>query len=94
MAGKLGKTIQSAQHRVLIDLLIARREAAGLTQAELANRLGEYQSFVARLESGQRRVNVVEFLRLSSTLDFDAAEALQAISGVVSIEKNASLRRK
>lgn len=94
MAGNLGKTIQSAQHRALIDLLIARREAAGLTQAELANRLGEYQSFVARLESGQRRVDVVEFLRLSFTLNFDASEALQAISGVISTKKNASLRKK
>lgn len=90
----MGKTIQSAQHRALIDLLIARREAAGLTQAELANRLGEYQSFVARLESGQRRVDVVEFLRLSFTLNFDASEALQAISGVISTKKNASLRKK
>jgi transcriptional regulator with XRE-family HTH domain len=68
----LGKTLQTPRHKALIDLLIAKREAAGLTQTELANRLGEYQSFVARLESGQRRVDVVEFLELSSVLGFDA----------------------
>jgi transcriptional regulator with XRE-family HTH domain len=63
----------------LIDLLIDRREAAGLTQAQLAARLGEYQSFVARLESGQRRVDVVEFLNLAEILGFDPAKAISSL---------------
>jgi len=73
------KTLSSRRHRSLIDLLIKRREAAGMTQAELAARLGQYQSFVARLESGQRRVDVVEFLELSEVLGFNAAEAIKTI---------------
>nr|WP_210273503.1 helix-turn-helix transcriptional regulator [Rhizobium leguminosarum] len=60
--------------------MIEKREAAGLTQIDLANKLGEYQSFVARLESGQRRVDVVEFLELSEILDFDPYKALQTVS--------------
>ncbi len=47
-----------------------------MTQADLAARLGEYQSFVARLESEQRRVDVVEFLALAETLGFDPAKAV------------------
>jgi len=50
-----------------------------MTQADLAARLGEYQSFVARLESGQRRVDVVEFLELAETLGFDPAKAISAL---------------
>jgi transcriptional regulator with XRE-family HTH domain len=76
----VSKTLGSARHRALIDLLIQRREGAGLTQAELAERLGEYQSFVARLESGQRRVDVVEFLELAGILGFDAATELNRIA--------------
>jgi transcriptional regulator with XRE-family HTH domain len=76
MAGTLGKTLQSARHKALIELLIAKREEAGLTQAVLAKRLGEYQSFVARLESGQRRVDVVEFLKMADVLGFDSAKAI------------------
>jgi transcriptional regulator with XRE-family HTH domain len=72
----LRKSLGSARHKALIDLLIQEREAAGLTQADLADRLGEYQSFVARLESGQRRIDVVEFLDLAEILGFDPAKAI------------------
>jgi transcriptional regulator with XRE-family HTH domain len=82
MAGILGKTLQSERHRALIDLLIAKREAAGLTQTELANLLGEYQSFVARLESGQRRVDVIEFLQISEILKIDTTSALRSIQRI------------
>src|SRR3954468_24089139 len=76
----LVKTLGSRRHKALIALLIERREAAGLTQTQLADRLGEYQSFVARLESGQRRVDVVEFLELAEVLGFDAGKALRVVS--------------
>ncbi len=67
------KTLGTQRHRALIAILIEKREAAGFTQVELATQLGEYQSFVARLESGQRRVDVVEFIRLAEILKFDPA---------------------
>lgn len=54
-----------------------------MTQADLAKQLGEYQSFVARLESGQRRIDVVEFLALADALKFDPCKALRAIRKVV-----------
>ena len=78
--GGLSKSLGTARHNALISLLISKREAAGLTQAELAEGLGEYQSFVARLESGQRRVDVVEFLQLAEVLNFDATKAIRQLT--------------
>jgi ribosome-binding protein aMBF1 (putative translation factor) len=75
----LEKTLASKRHKALIALLIERREAAGMTQTQLADRLGQYQSFVARLESGQRRVDVVEYLELAAALGFDAGKMLAAV---------------
>jgi transcriptional regulator with XRE-family HTH domain len=75
----LATTLGSKRHKALIDLLIGKREAAGMTQADLAARLGQYQSFVARLESGQRRVDVVEFIELAEMLGFDPAKAISAL---------------
>ncbi|WP_415810416.1 helix-turn-helix domain-containing protein [Litorimonas haliclonae] len=68
------KTLGSDRHKSLIRFLIAKREAAGFTQSELARRLGEYQSFVARLESGQRRIDLVEFETFAEILGFDPRE--------------------
>ena len=75
----MAKTLGSPRQKALIEFIVSRREVSGLTQAELAKRLGEYQSFVARLESGQRRVDVVEFLSLAEVLKFDPAKALRSI---------------
>ena len=78
----LDKSLGSTRHKALIALLIQKRESAGLTQAELAKLLGEYQSFVARLESGQRRLDVIEFIKLAEVLSFDAPSLLKHLQMV------------
>jgi transcriptional regulator with XRE-family HTH domain len=78
----LVKTLGTNQHKALVAALIVAREAAGMTQTQLADALGEYQSFVARLESGERRIDVIEFIRLSRVIGFNAEEILRKISGI------------
>jgi transcriptional regulator with XRE-family HTH domain len=78
----VAKTLGSARQVALVGLLIAARERAGLTQTDLATRLGEYQSFVARLESGQRRIDVVELIEIASILGIDAADVVKAVAAV------------
>lgn len=57
------KTLHSAENERFRDLLRKARVQAGLTQMELASRLGVPQSFVSKYESGERRLDVLE-LRL------------------------------
>ncbi len=76
------KTLTTKRHQKLIELLIRYREKAGLTQSELAEKLDEYQSFIARMESGQRRLDVVEFLTLAELLRFDAVDVLKQLKRV------------
>ncbi|MGQ3486960.1 helix-turn-helix domain-containing protein [Roseovarius pacificus] len=68
------KTLGDQRHDELIRFLVEKRGQAGLKQVELAERMKVYQSFIARLESGQRRVDVVELIKLGEVLDFDPAE--------------------
>ncbi len=56
-----------------------RRQLAELTQAELAARLHRPQSFVAKYESGTRRIEVIELLDLAEALGFDPVELLAAV---------------
>ena len=72
--GDLSKTLGTSRHRALIAFLTAKRHAAGMSQTDLAKALGEYQSFVARMESGQRRIDVIEYEKLAQILKFDVHE--------------------
>jgi len=57
------KTLHSDEHERFRELLREARVQAGLTQLDLASRLGVPQSFVSKYESGERRLDVLE-LRL------------------------------
>lgn len=58
------KSLRSPQHRELLRRLTKARENAGLTQQELARRLRRHQSFIAKYETGERRIEVVEFVQI------------------------------
>jgi transcriptional regulator with XRE-family HTH domain len=78
----MSRTLGSSRHRALKDFLVRKRKQAGLTQAEVAKKLGRYQSFVATVEAGQRKVDVVELLAFSEAIGFDAREAIKRLSAV------------
>lgn len=48
----------------MLQLPINRAKAAGLTQVEGAKRLGRPQSLVAKLEAGERRLDVIRFAQM------------------------------
>lgn len=54
------KTIFSKDYSILLRELRKARKRSGLSQEELAGRLGESQSFVSKCERGERRLDVVE----------------------------------
>lgn len=58
------KTIYTVYQEAFAARMVALREAAGLTQRELAQRLRRPQSVVAAIELGQRRVDTLELFRI------------------------------
>jgi transcriptional regulator with XRE-family HTH domain len=69
----------SPRFEALRDLLVEARRSAGLTQTQVAARLGRYQSYVAAIEAGQRRVDVIEFLDLAEAVGFEPAKMIRAL---------------
>lgn len=65
------KTLRSSRQVRLIDLLVEQRKRAGLSQADLAKKLDRYQSVVSSIESGGRRVDVIELLDIAAAIDLD-----------------------
>ena len=72
----MAKTIHSNGHEALRQALIRARKDGGLTQADLASRLHCHQSMVARIESGERRIDVVELVVLARALGIEDGELL------------------
>jgi len=61
------------------SLLTDARIKAGLTQIDVAIRLGRPQSFVSKYESGERRLDVVEFLEVCASVEVDPVNLLSEI---------------
>nr|WP_232272161.1 helix-turn-helix transcriptional regulator [Thiosulfatihalobacter marinus] len=76
---RVAKTIRSKGQEALCQALVDARNKAGLSQQQLAARLKRPQSFVARLESGERRIDVVEFTVLARVIGFDKDEVLSIV---------------
>jgi transcriptional regulator with XRE-family HTH domain len=66
------KTIHSKRHKRLIELVTAERKRAEIRQVQLAKKLKRSQSWIARLESGERRLDVIELIDLAEAIGFDA----------------------
>jgi transcriptional regulator with XRE-family HTH domain len=75
----LTKSLHSPEYAALRDLLVAARRRAGLTQHEVASRLRRPQSFVAKYEGGERRLDVIEFIAVSKVLQSDPVKLLRAL---------------
>ena len=71
--------IKVEQYKAVGATLAASRKHSGFTQQDLAKRLGKPQSFVSEYERGQRRIDIVEFIRIARTLDADPVSILLEI---------------
>jgi transcriptional regulator with XRE-family HTH domain len=58
-----------APYEGLSRIVIARRQALGLTQQELAERVGTSHSVISRIESGQRPTSVTTLRRLAGAFE-------------------------
>lgn len=65
------KSVFTDAYRIFLAALVAARKDAGVTQVELADRLGKPQPFISAIERGVRRVDVVEFYAIARALRVD-----------------------
>lgn len=80
---EMSKTIRSEGQQELCRVLVEVRKSRGMTQGDLAARLGCQQSLVARLESGERRLDVIEFVAISRVLAIAPGDLLARIEPLV-----------
>ncbi|MBR0959261.1 helix-turn-helix domain-containing protein [Bradyrhizobium japonicum] len=71
------KSLKSAEYARLIALLVATRHKAGIRQQALAKKLRKPQSFIAKYEGGERRLDVIEFITIAEALGADPLKLLR-----------------
>lgn len=67
----MAKTLHSKRQDVLVTAIAEHRRAKGLSQAQVAKALGRHQPFIANIESGERRVDLLELLALADIIELD-----------------------
>jgi len=77
-ARRIRKSVHSPEQQLLRELLGARVKA-GLTQQKLAKRIGTHQSFVAKYEGGERRLDVIEFITIARAIGADPLRLLRGL---------------
>ena len=70
----MSKTIYRHEYDVLLTLLKNHRKAAGLTQVECSKALERPQSFMSDVETGSRRLDIVQLRDLCKVLDIGLTE--------------------
>lgn len=77
------KTLNTPEHKVLLEVLKGLRADAGLRQVDVAERLGVHQSFVSKYESGERRLDLVELRQVADALQTDLAGLVRSFEAAL-----------
>jgi len=75
----MARSIRNLGYTNLRERLIQAREDAGITQADLAARLGRTQSFVSKYEQGERRLDVIDFVLVCHHLSISPSDLLSSL---------------
>lgn len=85
-AAFMASALTESSYRAFVLRLIALRRQAGLTQRELAARLGRQQSYVNKTERFERRIDPSEFMTIVRALGFDPVEEFGVVVAELSKE--------
>jgi transcriptional regulator with XRE-family HTH domain len=78
----MSKELRSPRHDALRKFLKLERQRTELTQGQLAAKLGWNQRSLSDIETGAKRVTVLELVSIAQALGFDPNLALKAIEGI------------
>lgn len=70
----MGKSIHQKRYHIMIALLRNKREAIGMTQIQLAERLDVSQTVISKIETCERRLDVVELIDVCNAINISVID--------------------
>ena len=77
------KSVHTRAYKALCERLVAARREAGLSQQALAQKLGRPQSFVAKYEGGERRIDLIELMEICGAVGLDVSRLVRALKATM-----------
>jgi transcriptional regulator with XRE-family HTH domain len=81
------KTIYTREYRILLRILRSKRQQNRLSQDDFAKKLGVPQSFISKIESGERRIDIVDLFRFCEVLNIDVVQFIKELVKEIKIGK-------
>ncbi len=78
------KPLRSAAHIELTEQLVAERKKRGFSQTYFGQLIGWSQSDVSKVENGERRLDVIEFVNWANALEINAADLVTSLQSIAS----------
>lgn len=75
----MAKSLRSKTHRALMAVLVGTRRQKGLTQRDLAQRLRRPHTWIGKVETGERRLDIGEFVELARALGEDPEKLFRRV---------------
>ena len=69
-----------SRQRVIVSAIRSAREAVGMSQRQLATKLGEPPNWIQRIESLERRLDVAEFIAIAKAVNADPVELFRQVT--------------
>jgi transcriptional regulator with XRE-family HTH domain len=70
---------RTTAHRKFGEWMKETREALGMSQARFGQHVGKSQSFIAKTETGERRMDIIEFVTLAEALGTSPQKLFQRV---------------
>jgi len=67
----MSSNLYTKEHKSIVGKLKKARQEAGLDQVEVAKKLGRSQSYLSKIESGQRKIDVVQLKKFATLYQKD-----------------------
>jgi len=82
----MGRWVSSPSYKAAVRVLVEARRAAGLTQRQLAERIGRPYTVIANIERGERQIDVVEFIAIARALGVGELDLMERVGKAIGSE--------
>ncbi len=81
------KNIHNYDYKQLLTALVDHRKLQKLTQVQVAEHLHKPQSYISKIEQGERRIDILEFVKLCNAINASPCFLLEKMDPIISQEK-------